>query len=162
MDQPARRAKMGDIDGHGEPSGAGALIAAALIYFCCPPAKNSSRRNGGSRTSLLRHRTSCSGSDSGSNTLADPRLRSCSAPAPAPELPVWGAAASVASKRAIRACANRCWATVARCLPSRPPLKNDCFVRSAEGFGDDEMEAYLERMVEEGVLMMVRDKLFFV
>ena len=31
-----------------------------------------------------------------------------------------------------------------------------------EGFGDDEMETYLERMVEEDVLMMVRDKLFFV
>ena len=35
-------------------------------------------------------------------------------------------------------------------------------VRSAENFGDDEMEAYLERMVEETELMMVRGQLFFV
>ena len=49
-----------------------------------------------------------------------------------------------------------------RCLPSWLPLKNGGFVRSVEGFGDGEMDTYLERMVEEGVLMMVRDKLFFV
>ena len=35
-------------------------------------------------------------------------------------------------------------------------------VSSSENFEDDEMETYLERMVEENMLMMVRDKLFFV
>ena len=33
---------------------------------------------------------------------------------------------------------------------------------SSENFEEDEMETYLERMVEEEKLMMVRDKLFFV
>ena len=68
---------------------------------------------------------------------------------------------------------RRCaWSRRAGAL--RPTAQQHCFCLlslstteenlccSSENFEDDEMETYLERMVEENMLMMVRDKLFFV
>ena len=62
--------------------------------------------------------------------------------------------------KAGRCAAPHCTAALLCLLSLSTTEENLCC--SSENFEDDEMETYLERMVEENMLMMVRDKLFFV